>query len=194
MVQGRSLHLFCARTDLIPVFEEVEAVTRLKYVRCGLFEEEVYDTLISGKEIPNLGNSVTGISISDPFYLVLPADTPVNIRPAPQRAGGVRYEINQGMNPDSITFRPGGMYSRSAMESPVEEVIISGDVSTISGSKVSLDLHKRFGKSIRKRFTHVNWAWLGPEARQLWMNGTRLTQDIRSSKTYDLREDPARPH
>jgi hypothetical protein len=175
---------------MLQVIRNVEAAGPLLYVLCGLFEEETPTIFESGSDIPNLGVSVTGKSISEPTYLVMRAGSTVQVEPVPQNSGGVRYAIDQSMHPHSIVLRPGGAYVGPSAAPAKEECVIAGNVGTVWNEKESLELYALFGKSIRKRFKCVRSNWLGPEAMRLWMNGARLTDDVRASRKYDLSPDP----
>jgi hypothetical protein len=188
--RSKSLHFFCAGTDLLQVIRDVETTGPLRYVLCGLFEEETPTIFESGSDLPDLGVSVTGISIDEPTYLVVRAGTTVTVRPAPLNRGGVRYAVDQRMHPHSITLTPGGVYVGPLAAPAKEECVIAGNVGTVWNEKESLELYTLFGKSIRKRSKYVRSEWLGPEAMRLWMNGARLTDDVRASRKYDLRQDP----
>jgi hypothetical protein len=169
---------------------DVEARGPLLYVLCGLFAEATPTIFGSGSDIPDLGIAVRGKSTSEPTYLVLRAGSTVQVESVPQNRGGVRYAIDQSMNPHSIALAPGGVYVGHSAAPVSAECVISGQIGTVSDAKESLELYAQFGKSIRKRFKRSHGYWLGPEAMRIWMNGGRLTHDVRASRNYDLRRDP----
>ena len=96
--------------------------------------------------------------------------------------GGVRYEVSQQANPDSITFLPGGIFEN-------QRVLVCGHIGTASKSSESLGLYKPFTKSVTKDFARIGNYRVGPEAERLMDQGYRMvTIGIGSSREYDLRK------
>src|SRR4051812_12242091 len=97
---------YATADDLIAVFEHVESKHRLAYTLCGLFMSPEFQSYPSGAALPSLlepaahPNAIAGAQ-----YLITPADQSVVVREVPQMAGGLRYAIDQFVNPDSITIQ-----------------------------------------------------------------------------------------
>ncbi|MHB8866846.1 MAG: hypothetical protein ACYC6N_31170 [Pirellulaceae bacterium] len=92
--------------------------------------------------------------------------------------GGVRYAVDQLINPDSVTFSHGGFFSL--------EVLLHGRVDTASDSAVAQELYRVFSSAIARVFVRVKAFWLGPQAKELFRNGCRLTMGAISPKEFDL--------
>jgi hypothetical protein len=90
------------------------------------------------------------------------------------------YVLSQKLNPDSIVFIPGGIYSE-------QPALVAGHIGTISDSVASLGLYKAFNKAILKNFEKIRSYHVGPEAADLMQRGYRMvTISIGSSPIYDL--------
>jgi hypothetical protein len=171
-------HFFATADDLVPVFELVESGLRLAYTPTGLFETSQQPRFISGKALPTLRKPAGASSINCPTYLVTPAGTRVVVRTVPQRAGGVRYAVDQLANADSVALTHGGLFS--------PEILISGRVATVSKTPGAKEIQAAFSKAIGKLFKRVGAFHVGPEAAQLFDGGCRLTQSAKSPREYDL--------
>src|SRR5262245_63908651 len=107
-----SRHFFATADDLLPVFDRVDRKRSLAYTLSGLFESRNRSAVAKGAEIPTLREMIKSPSaINGPSYLVTPADVPVQVREVPQIGGGMRYAVDQLMNPDSIALSHGGFFS-----------------------------------------------------------------------------------
>ena len=93
----------------------------------------------------------------------------------------VRYNLSQKLNPDSITFLPGGIYTG-------EKVLVCGHIGTICTSTVAQDLYRKFVMAVTRGFERIGSYRVGPEARRLMDEGYRMvTIAISSPVAYDLR-------
>ncbi|HWH71540.1 MAG TPA: hypothetical protein VNT26_19340, partial [Candidatus Sulfotelmatobacter sp.] len=165
--------------DLLPVFESVEAKHALSYTLCGLFESREFRSISAGREIPSLLSPAPHPNaIACPQYLVTAADAPVTVREVPQKAGGVLYAINQLANPESIIIQPGGLYP--------PDVLLHGRVGTVSSTPFAAQLQRAFSSTFAKLFERIRAFYVGPEARELWRRGYRLTPSAQSPREYDL--------
>jgi hypothetical protein len=89
--------------------------------------------------------------------------------------------VSQKLNPDSITFLPGGIYKE-------EKILVCGHIGTIFNSAVSRSLYKAFVITVTKGFQKIGSYRVGPEASRLMDNGYRMvTIGITSPPAYDLR-------
>jgi len=93
----------------------------------------------------------------------------------------IRYDVSQKLNPDSITFLPGGIYKE-------EKILVCGHIGTVSNSAVSCSLYKAFVMTVTKGFRKIGSYRVGPEASRLMDHGYRMvTIGITSPPAYDLR-------
>ncbi len=165
-------NFFASGTDLLPVLEQVERKHRITYVAAGLF------TSSSSARI-ELGAALTAFDRdTDVGYLVTPATVEVQVRPVPQRSGGILYAVDELANPLSITLRLGGMVDTS--------VLLPGVVGTGSKEGQSVVLHRAFVSAIGKYFKRVQSYWVGPTALTLLAQGVRLTHSAKAPREYDL--------
>lgn len=98
-----------------------------------------------------------------------------------EACGKASHALSQKLNPDSIVFSPGGIYSG-------QKILIAGHIGTISRTTASLDLYKRFAKAAIRNFEKIGSYYVGPEAVRLMQQGYRMvTIGISSPAIYDLR-------
>jgi hypothetical protein len=178
----RERHLFATRGDLEPGAQRIEAARRLQYVRTGMSASSSFETYRSLLDIPTLGTNETGSHVTGDCFLVLREGARVAVERVPQRNGGVMYAVDQGSNPGSIAFWPGGLYK--------DESLVCGHIGTVSESSESVELYDAFTRALLKGFTKVKSYQVGPEALRLLDEGRRLvTIGVRSPAEYDLRRD-----
>jgi hypothetical protein len=172
-------HFFATADDLLPVFDLVDRKHRLAYTLTGLHESPELCTVTKGTDIPSLRDVMEAPNaIACPSYLVTLEGATVQVREVPQQSGGIRYAVDQLINPDSITFSHGGFFS--------PEILLYGRVGTFSDSKISKKLFRAFSSAIAKEFDRVKAFWVGPEGNELLRPGCRLTMGAHSPKECDL--------
>ncbi|WP_018756446.1 hypothetical protein [Paenibacillus terrigena] len=169
---------FASKSDIEAVLQNIESAYLLKYVRCGLFDNEYVKVYDSALDIEGLGYSESG-NVSNQSYLVLERTTPLNIRSVPQQRGGVKYAIDQMENKTSFIFAPGGLYR--------DEYIIFGRISTVNSVPEELKVFKEFTKKMIKMFSKVGRYYIGPEAKLLSNERRLITINANQSIEYDLK-------
>lgn len=170
---------YATADDLMPVFERVESKHRLAYTLCGLFVSPEFHSYPSGAVLPSLRQPATHPNaIAGAQYLVTPAGQSIVIREIPQKAGGIRYAIDQLSNPDSITIQPGGIYPPN--------ILLYGRAGTVSSTAFASQLQRTFSSAVAKFFEHIGAFYVGTQAHELWERGYRLTQSAQSPREYDL--------
>lgn len=179
-------HFFATSDDLLPVFERAEEKLSLVYSLTGLFESPQVTIIEAGAQLPSLNLPAHSSSTNNPTYLITSSGNPVDVRPVPQSAGGIRYSVDQLTNPDSVTFTHGGLF--------LPDTLISGRVSTVSDSPVAKAIQSAFSNAIGKLFTRINAFYVGPDAAQMLARGCRLTHAVQSPPEYDLRLATGMPH
>jgi hypothetical protein len=175
---AKRITFFATLADLTPVLEAVEAKRPLKYTLMGLLELPALQSWDSGLKIPQLGTALAGQQPQERYFLVTAPDIEVQIEPVPQRRGGVRYDVAQDENPQSVVVQPGGMFR--------DQGLIVGEILTASSHPVSTEFFKLFSQEIKKRFVRIKSDYVGPEAERLLDNGGRLTANVRAPPLYDL--------
>jgi hypothetical protein len=179
----KQILFFGLKDDLLNVIKLIEEKIKLKYTLTGNFEWnrfqgiKSFDTIV---DIPKLGIADSKQSTTSDSYLVNERGTPIEIRTI-DKSGIKRIMIDQLENPDTILLTPGGTWN--------ENTILSGRISTVSETKISQELMKRFMNVIKKAFIKVNAYWVGPEALLLLNEGKRLAcASIDSPPEFDLKK------
>ena len=98
---SKSYAFFASPEDIRAVVDRVGAGAALCYFECGLFDDAVRPAL-SLRESPELGNSHSGDANLEPSYLVFACGSKLNVRPVPQRKGGLKHAVDQQANAASI--------------------------------------------------------------------------------------------
>jgi len=172
---------FATHADLESLLRRIESERQLQFVETGLFDLPSIEPVHSLLGAPNLGRLPDGDHNQGPCYLVASREISIDLRPVPQRGGGIRYAVDQEQNPKTIAFRPSGAFG--------ENCLIDGQVGTISDDPHSLELFHLFRKEIRRLFTKVKEFYVGKEAGELLDKGWRLTANAKSPALYDLKRD-----
>ena len=175
----KRMFFFATADDLKLIGEFIDKEAELKGVEAGLFDSNRIKEHLSIKEISDLGIAEYGNSILCKGYLITFKYTAIKIRTIKQNKGGVKFAVDQAINPDSIIFRGGGIYR--------EDCVVGGEYGTISNSTNSIELCKVFSRAIRKYFKGIKGVYLGPEAEILLDKGWRLVQNIDSPLEYDFK-------
>src|SRR5262245_19610778 len=169
---------FAVKDDLLPVLELIEGKGALKYARMGNFASHLIKDGIgafdTGAGIPNLGRASADSAAACEAFLICERGTPIKLRPVQ----GERVCVDQLANPDSVEFKPGGMWT--------EDVVLHGRVATASDSEISKALMKRFQAAVKKIFSKVKAFYVGPKALALLEGGKRLTISAQSPREFDL--------
>ena len=170
---------YATRNDLLPVLEAVESRRALTYLLAGSFSAPPETFHPSAGQIPTLGAPApTRDAVGGHTYLVLPKAARLQVREVAQVGGGVRYLVDQLVNPESITFTHGGFYSPT--------VLLHGRVATASQAASSKSLYRTFASELAIQFTKLRAFYVGPEALDHLHSGCRLTISADSSAEYDL--------
>lgn len=145
----------------------------------GVFESPEPSTVNRGIYIPTLRDRVkVPNAIACPTYLVMMEGADVQVREVSLQNGGIRYAVDQLINPDSITFSHGGFFSH--------EILLHGSVGDPGNSATPQKLFNVFSSALAKEFIRVKAFWVGPQANELLCKGCRLTIGANSPKEYDL--------
>ena len=165
---GRYQFMFYATAqDLTPVLSLLEAQKKLQYTPMLDVVSNKPQNYFSYADIPDFGRTCHPTGVMNPTYLVALRGTVVQVKTIYLRTGGVNFSIGQGLNRDTVTLSPGGMYGN--------DVLLYGTIATVSESEASLELYDFMVEPYLARFTQVHEFYLGPEAFDLWKSGVRLT-------------------
>jgi len=178
MASQREISLFATKSDHQLVLEKIDQMCSLKYILYGTSRTEEFITSASCLTLPGFGFVSSGVAILGPIIIILDEYESTQITKSQLKTGEVRYNIFHGTNPNSVEFRPGGLF---------EDCLIEGSLSTINESVKSLELFSIFTQEYKHQFRQINGAWIGPEAFLLLNNHKRLTDDARSPKSWDFK-------
>lgn len=171
---------FVVLEDIEQILRDIETTIDIRYYKAGLLDTEGIPAYKSMFDIPNIGVTSFGDWNRIDSYIILKETTTLNIREVPQRAGGVKFAVDQKINPKSIEMKLGGVYQEK------ENVIIAGRVGTISEENDSNELYKLFSTKIKRGFKKIGAFYVGKIAEQKLKEGWRLVTDEKSPREYDL--------
>lgn len=201
------LPFFALRDDLLPILEELESSGPVRYVRFGVVCSIAPETYPSGSAIPNIGIASSASGVTCESYLVADSNYTLRLRAianstpdrsdtgtvtirgvavpivksaAKQETGTRRRVIDQLHNPDTVVFRPAGLWK--------PEIVLAGEVSTAPSSAASQLLMRRFRAAFARRFSKIGAFHVGPAAEQLLRSGKRLTISEGAAREFDLSE------
>ena len=178
----KQVRFYALRGDIVPVLEAIERDGPLQYVAMDNALRADFATFHRGADIPNLGKADRDSGSACTAFVVTATTAPLTVRRIMGTDGNPRYCMDQLVNPDTVVFRPAGMWS--------DDILLDGLVGTASSSLIAQGLMKRFNSAINKRFTNVKAYRIGPEALALLKAGKRLTISARSSREFDLTMAP----
>ena len=176
---SKQIHIFATKKDLVESLGKIEAEREFTYYPCGLFDSPEVSKFKSLLEWQHLGIHKTKDHVTGDRFLVLNCQVALKIREVPQKKGGVKYAIDQLLNPSSIVFAPGGFYQ--------DNYLITGHIGTASDDSDSIELYNFFCKRFTKGYSKVK-AWsVGPDALKLLGNSLRfITGSVSQNPIYDL--------
>ncbi|QJE95266.1 hypothetical protein [Luteolibacter luteus] len=175
--KAKSINLFAAGDDWRNLLSSVEEQMTIYYVRGGA-QNGPPCRMGSHRELEKLGSSDSGNANGDQTYLCVRGDADIEVRGVDQRNGGRMDFVDQKTNFDTVAIKTGGQFESN--------VLIAGQIGTVSESEWSLRAFAIFQKEVRKRFEKVKSYYVGKEALKLLRDGWRLTANVRSPEAYDL--------
>ena len=110
------LQFYALRVDLESLFDGLEKGSKFFYTRAGS-SASVCASLVSGNDIPQLGNASEESSIASDAFLVTRTAN-VAVREVALNGGGKNYLVDQLANPDSVGLTPGGLWGDAILISP----------------------------------------------------------------------------
>lgn len=174
------IQFFALKDDLLRVLEAVEHNGPLKYIRMGVYPQPKPEVFHRGADLPALGQATSETASTSQSFLVCEPEVPVRMRTVGLHSGGTNYHIDQLVNPDTLTFTPGGLWT--------EEILLCGRFATVSASLSgpAKRLMSRFRDQVKKHFVRVKAYHVGPNALRLLKAGKRLTVAEQSPHDFDL--------
>ena len=174
---------FALISDMEHILKKAESSLDIHYFKMGMFDSRDVPHYQSIFDAPNLGFTLSGDWNRIDSYLVIPESAWLDIRDIPQRAGGIKYAVDQSANAKSVELKLGGIYKER------ENILVAGRIGTISESEFSLAAFKLFSSLIRAEFKKIGSFYVGKSAGEKLREGWRLVTNDKSPKEYDLALD-----
>ena len=182
-MKSKQLLFFLIFQDWEEILNEIEATANIQYYLTGLLDSKEVPKYKSMLTYPELGLASDGDWNRVDSFLVLKKSTRLMVRDVQQKAGGTKYAVDQLINPQSIEFKPSGIYKET------DNVIVAGRVATVSQQNDSNELYKLFTEKIKKKCKRIGAFYVGKHAEKKLKEGWRLVTMVESSKEYDLSID-----
>ena len=167
------IRFFATKNDLAPILAAVEREKEVKYVRFGSTHSPTPTSFSTVTALPKLGLASHESAINGDTYLICARTETLRPREVPKG-----YVFDQLLNPDTVTFAPGGFWG--------DGILLYGRFATASMTPFSSALMKLLSSVVRRRFTKIKAFYVGKEAEQALDNGKRLTIAAQSPQTLDL--------
>lgn len=137
-MKSKQIFIFSDIEDLKSILQDFETNNNVQYYATGLFDyseilkySSIFD--VSNLRVANVGDWNLCLNL-----LVIGKDDSVKFREVPQRKGGIKYAIDQMINPRSIVLKTGGVFK--------EGVLVAGAIGTISDDIYSNTLFNNLSK------------------------------------------------
>lgn len=171
---------YATSKDLKPLIHTIESTISIKYLKAGLLDNAdivEYDSILKYHE---LGRATNTSNLFCDRFLVAHKDTQIIIEEVPQSKGGLKYEVSEVLNPDTVIFWPAGEFSQ-------KNAVIEGIITTNSNTTKSIELYNSFVKTMKKQFIKYKSYYLGVDANEFFRKGWRLAENLERPEAYDLK-------
>ncbi len=175
---GKQLLFFLTPLDLSIVIESIEDSAEIVYYKMGLFPLPTTSAISSLVRNSELGYLTKGDWNHSPSYLITTPDAEIVTREIILKKGGYSYAVDQEENPDTVIFKPSGVFT--------EGILIAGALGTLSNTAYSLKSFKAFSKIIKQYTSKIGLFYVGADAREKLKLNWRLIVNSSSPKEYDL--------
>ena len=170
---------FATEDDLVEVLEAVASKNSFQFIRTDNIKNKVPWTYKSVTSIKDISLTEFGDHVRGKNYLLIHSMKEPNTRQVEQSKGGVKYFLDQLSNPESVEFRPGGIFGDF-------ECIIDGQIGTVTDNEWSTELYKALLTEFKKQFTKIRSFYVGKNAKDKMDEGVRLTTNAKAPSDYDL--------
>lgn len=175
---SKELLFFLSPTDLVEVIKKFEICYKQSYYQMDITSPEEANELTSLLAEPSLGRLTIGDWNHSPTYLVTVPDAKICIEEIKLRKGGHSFSITQTDNPNSVIFKPSGIFD--------DRVLIAGSLTTISLTPYSLKTFNIFAKIIKQHSSKIRSFYVGSDAYTKLNLGWRLVTSASSPSKYNL--------
>ena len=168
-MRSKQIFFFATKEDLYELLKFIETNFNIHYAEAGLLDERVscISSLYTAVEFNHIEYGDWNFN---EIYIIIPKDKKLKIREVPQRAGGIKYAVDQRENDESIEISLGGKYK--------DEAIIASKIATISQTEFAKNMMKQLSIYFKK-IKKIEEFYVFPEALKIAAKGVRLTTDIR---------------
>lgn len=178
MAQDKKIiNVFATQSDWHKLLSRIEQKLAIYYVQGGS-QSGSPCRVETHEKLEGLGSASSGNANTEVYHLCFCKDIDIEIRSVEQRNGTRMDLIDQQANPDTVVMKAGGKFGSN--------IIVAGQIGTISDSEWSLRAFAVFQKEIRQQFEKVKSYYVGDEAHKLFRDGWRLTANVRAPEEYDL--------
>jgi hypothetical protein len=175
----KQILFFALRNDVMSLLERFDSMGAVKYVESGVISTPSCSSFDRGASIPDLGRASNPSAINCQTFLICTSSTEIRLRPLADVDCRIRFAVDQLENPDTVMFSSGGLWNNS--------ILLHGRTSTVSQSKLSQELMRRFQRALIKvDFQKVKAYYVGPDAMEFLKNGQRLSTSAQSPREFDL--------
>ena len=187
MPYGKRIVCYTTRADLDLMFRDACATRPMQLVHGGLWDSPDVVYFDSFEDAPNVSYTIV---------LFIDKGLTIKVRPVPQRRGGVKYAIDEQLNPTSFRIVLGHVLLSGTeeyktylaaireharqMRMPFEDpppiaFIANSQMGTTSRDPEVLSMFNLFKKCVKRHFTCPDrFHWIGPEAMALYKRGAKL--------------------
>jgi hypothetical protein len=170
---------FAAYDDLFPVLHEIERKHDIQYVLRDSMKTTNYPCYETYEAIPDIGIAKADSTVAGQYYFIIPKISRIISKPVRYNDGGTIDTFDQLDNAESVYFAPGGAWENRA--------VISGSISTIQMDGFSKKIYATLKKVIKDKLnTRAGVYYIGSNAKQLYLEGKRLTAAIKSPMRFDI--------
>lgn len=164
-------HFYATGADLVDLVREVARHTSLRYDST----EYRRSASVRSTGMPSLSDLQS--TVPRATLLVTPSELGVEAKRI-DAAEGVRFAVDELLNPHSATLKLGS--------SPSPSILTPGSIGTTASDGSGVKIVRAFEKELKRRFVRLKAYWVGPEAYRMFSAGARLTLSEQSPPQFDL--------
>ena len=179
---ARRFLYFGLRDDVLLALTAIESSHDVVYRPTSFHDTSAIPCFTTAADLPGLGTAHHGNRNDEACYLVTRAEQPHAIESAPFGEGRTKFWVNQYGNPESVYLTPGGLHSSG--------VIVAGECATDSVAAGSKRLYDALRRAFARHFSKVGECYVGPDAYEAALDGTRLVNNAGQPAARDVKVRP----
>jgi hypothetical protein len=154
--------------EMVDLAKRVASIKSCDYYEAGLFDSSDNPKLADHSKLKAFKN-----------YLVVEAGQPIASREVKQKAGGVKYALDQLINPNTMGLMFGGLHN--------QHHLIVSQIGSATETPESVALMTAFKKALKETSVTVKSIYLSPMAVKMLDDGARLSSAPKGAMEYDLK-------